>query len=101
MLNFATDSQLARLMGKWVIYWKRTFKERFLWASDLANLTNPKRYGNMNVHDGCIISFRIIAYCCLYDNGMLYAWYIIMRHDVGYLCCLSLGLGNARAGGLG
>lgn len=75
--------------------------ERFLWASDLANLTNPKRYGNMNVHDGCIISLCIIAYCCFCDNDVLCIWYIIMRHDVGYLCCLSLGLGNARARGLG
>lgn len=38
--------------------------ERFLWASNLANLANLKRYGNMNVHERCIISVceQVLAY---------------------------------------
>ena len=61
--TFAPVPQSAHRNGQVGHLLERTFVERFLRASDLANLTNPRRYGNMNVHEGCIISYRIRTHC--------------------------------------
>ena len=44
------------------------------------NLERPRRVY-------CNLTYR--ADCCLMAIVCSVCWYIIMRHDVGYLCCLS------------
>ena len=89
--------------GWWVTFWiqsrclanainavieKRTFTDVIFKSSNLANLTNPRRYGNGTSTLGVLYPF------VTEQSGKFLR---IICHDVGWLRCLSLGGGNARA----
>ena len=89
--------------GWWVTFWiqlrhfgayriavveKRTFTDVIFKSSNLANLTNPRRYGNGTSALGVLYLF------VTEQSGRHLC---IICHDVGWLRCLSLGGGNARA----
>ena len=67
---------------------KRTFTDVIFKSSNLANLTNPRRCGNGTSALGVLYPFATE------QSGRLLC---IICHDVGWLRCLSLGGGNARA----
>ena len=59
-LNFATDSVSPFVWVSGLFTGKGRLRNVFLWVSNLANLTTlKKRTTTGNVHEGCIISYRI------------------------------------------